>query len=243
MRFLICRALRDLSCALFSKVKVVYPRLDSSRKHKVSPSGIRIQRCGQRNGLDFLTLIRLCSGIHTCSTMNYMLKVKKYKHKWQVHNIDNQLLYFLQESHSIHTIWILLIGIRSRYNKPVPHLAILLQNGVDVDWYTRLDPSLLNLIILYYLLFSSLQFTPPPPDHSLSSANTNNQVVTIHNNAQYRKKALCCQIHSCPTLSSAHSCEANPSFSWYNFLLFSSTLFSSLVLFLAPVLHRSNAIK
>ena len=81
---------------------------------------------------------------------------------------------------TIHTsIRILYIGIRSRY-KIVPHPTIRLENGADLDQYTRPDPPLPNLIILYYLFFFGLRFTPPPTDHTLSSANTWHAHGTVH---------------------------------------------------------------
>ena len=54
-------------------------------------------------------------------------------------------------SHSIHTIWILYICIRSRY-KTMPSPAIQIQNGVDPDQYIYPDPLLPNTIYLLTII-------------------------------------------------------------------------------------------
>ena len=97
---------------------------------------------------------------------------------------------------TIHTsIRILYIGIRSRY-KTVPHPATRLQNDLDLDWYTRPDPSLPNLIDLNYLLFSGLWFKRSPPDHTLSLANTWHTRGTVHCTSNPRVNSTPCQL--CP---------------------------------------------
>ena len=61
-----------------------YPGLDSSHKHKVSFSGIRLQRYGQSNGLKLPHSYTLSDYVpeykyHICTH-----KIKRYKHKRQV---------------------------------------------------------------------------------------------------------------------------------------------------------------